>query len=98
MEAVSLKVQGLYDRAIAGCRREDEWLAGGAVLELIATLNFEYEGAAKGLFRVYDRCLADILCGRFDQALEVLEALRTSFDMMSALPGPTAAPPGHDGS
>ena len=85
-------IQQLYDRAIAGCRREDEWLAGAAMLELIATLNFEYEAAATGLFGIYDRCLADIRSGRFAEPLEILQALRTSLDAISGLPGPTAAP------
>ena len=84
------RIGHLYDRAIAGCRGEDEWLAGGALLELIATLNFEYEGAAAGLFRVYDHCLADIRSGRFDDALEMLQALRASLDVVSELPAPGA--------
>ena len=81
-------IRQLYDRAIAGCRREDEMLVGGAMLELIATLNFEYEGAAAGLFRVYDRCLADIRSGDFDAALEILEALRSSLAVVGGLPAP----------
>jgi hypothetical protein len=88
---VEAAIQQLYDRAIAGCRREDEWLAGSAMLELIATLNFEYEAAATGLFRIYDRCLADIRSGRFDEPLEILQALRASLDVVTGLPGPTTA-------
>jgi len=86
------RLRHLYDRAIAGCRHGDEWLAGGAMLELIATLNFEYEGAAAGLFRVYDRCLGDIRSGRFDEPIEVLQALRASLDVVTGLSEQTPAP------
>ena len=90
--SVGTQLRHLYDRAIAGCRQEDEWLAGGAMLELIATLNFEYEGAAAGMFRIYDRCLADIRGGRFDEPMEMLLALRASLDVVTGLSEQAAAP------
>ena len=92
MITVGHRLRHLYDRAIAGCRHQDEWLAGGAMLELIATLNFEYEGAAAGLFRVYDRCLADIRSGRFDEPMEMLQALRASLDVVTGWSEQTPAP------
>ena len=86
------RLRHLYDRAIAGCRQGDEWLAGGAMLELIATLNFEYEGAAAALFRIYDRCLADIRRGRFEESMEMLQALRASLDVVTGLSEQAPAP------
>jgi hypothetical protein len=86
------RLRHLYDRAISGCRHQDEWLAGSAILELIATLNFEYEEAAAGLFRIYDRCLADIRSGHFDEPMEMLLALRASLDVATGLSEQAPAP------
>ena len=61
-------VRALCDLGVDGCRAGDTAAVEKVLLELIGTLNFEYEEAALGLFRLYDASLDQVQAGRFDTA------------------------------
>lgn len=69
----------LYDVAILAVKKKDIELARRAINELIAALNFDYQETALGLYRLYDyskKCLRD---GNTDEAVNVLQELRTAW-------------------
>jgi hypothetical protein len=71
-------VRALCDLGVDGCRAGDAGAVEEVLLELIGALNFEYEEAALGLFRLYDASLDQVQTGRFDTArslfLKLLDA------------------------
>jgi len=69
----------LYQRGIAGCLHRDAHEASEALIELILTLNFEYEDAAGELFSLYDLCLRKVKAGRFDVVGQILHDLRAAW-------------------
>lgn len=72
-------VQKLYDVAIQGCKKKDYSLAQRALTELTVSLNFDHEEMALGLYRLYDyskRCIRE---GKTDEAIKILEELRSSW-------------------
>lgn len=69
----------LYDMAIVGCKKNDTMLAQKALTELIVALNFEQKELALGLFRLYDYCKRQIRQGQTDEAVRILEDLRSTW-------------------
>lgn len=67
-----------YEQALAGCRRRDRFLARRAVEELIASLDFEHQGAG-GLLVLYEWVLRLLREGQFPQAEQILEELHTAW-------------------
>jgi len=65
----------LFERGLAACLRRDAGEVREVVLELVGTLDFEYEQAARELAGLYDRCLRQAGAGRFDRAREVFRTL-----------------------
>lgn len=70
----------LYDLALAGCGRCDHTRASRAVTELIASLNFDYEEIAVGLFRLYEYCIGAIRSGDFEEASKTLRSLKDAWE------------------
>jgi len=75
-EQVIYKVMSL---AIQGCRKGDRTQAVRAVNALILALDFKYREVAMGLFRLYDYTKLCIYGRRFDEAIDILEGLRSSW-------------------
>ena len=71
----------LYDLAIAACGRRDAERARRAITELIASLNFDYEEIAVGLFSLYEYCLGAIKAGSFDEASKILRQLKEAWEI-----------------
>ncbi len=69
----------LYDAAIASCAQKDSRRLSQALVELIATLNFEYREIAVGLFRLYNYCLRNGKRGRFELVEPILTELRDTW-------------------
>jgi hypothetical protein len=74
----------LYARPIAGCQRRDARVVNAVLLELIDSLNFEYETAALGFFRVYDHCLRKVRQREFGAAQEAFENLHDAVEPVLA--------------
>ena len=68
-----------YDAAVIACRRGDGDKATRALVELINSLNFEYQEVAVGLFRLYNYCLGLIKSERFAEPEEILTQLRDTW-------------------
>lgn len=72
-------VQKLYDVAIQGCKKKDYSLAQRALTELTVSLNFEHQEMALGLYRLYDYSKRCIRQGKTDEAIKILEELRSTW-------------------
>ena len=70
---------GIYQAGIEGCQKEDGRQASAALVELIGALNFEYEEASMGLFRLYEYCLRQIQGKRFGEVATILAELRDAW-------------------
>ena len=70
---------GIYQAGIEGCQKEDGRQASAALVELIGALNFEYEEASMGLFRLYEYCLRQIQGKRFGEVATILADLRDAW-------------------
>lgn len=68
-----------YDLAIQSCHRKDFEKATRAISVLRDALNFDYQDAATGLFRVYQWCLDCIRQGDYDSAISALSELRDAW-------------------
>jgi flagellin-specific chaperone FliS len=72
-------VKKLYDVAIQGCKRNDPELAKRAISELAVGLNFDYPDISVGLFRLYQYSKDCIRKGKMDDAVTVLQELRSTW-------------------
>jgi hypothetical protein len=73
------QILDLYDRGIEGCLKRDTKEVRETLLELMAALNFHYEEAAMGFFRVYELSLRHASGRRFEIPLHVLRRLRSAW-------------------
>jgi flagellin-specific chaperone FliS len=72
-------IDKLYTVAIQSCKKNDAQLARRAINELIVGLNFEYEEISTGLYRLYEYCKDCVRKGKMDDAVVVLEDLRSTW-------------------
>jgi hypothetical protein len=70
-------IKKLYDTAIVGCKVNDDHLALKALSELVIGLNFEYADLSTGLFGLYQYCKQCIRDRKPEEAVQVLEELRS---------------------
>ena len=70
------RILDLYDRGIDGCLKRDAAEVREVLLELMAALNFDYEEAATGFFRIYELSLRHVKGRRFGVPLHILRRLR----------------------
>jgi len=70
---------GIYEAGIEGCQKQDSRQASAALVELIGALNFDYEEASMGLFRLYDYCLRQVREKKFNEAAQILADLRDAW-------------------
>ena len=70
---------GIYEAGIEGCQQQDSRQASAALVELIGALNFEYEEASMGLFRLYDYCLRQVRDKKFSEVAQILADLRDAW-------------------
>lgn len=69
----------VYDAAIISCIREDRDRLSRALVELISSLNFQYQEVALGLFRLYSYCLREGKKGNFDKVKPIMVELRDAW-------------------
>lgn len=72
-------IDKLYSIAILACKKNDKTLAIKAITELIVGLNFEYEEISTGLFRLYQYSKDCIRRDDMNEAIHVLEELRSTW-------------------
>lgn len=69
----------VYDVAILAIKKNDKDLARRAINELISALNFDYPEVSLGLFKLYDYCKTMLREGKNEEALNVLQELRSAW-------------------
>lgn len=79
------ELPGLLRRGIAGCRARNRRQVARVLVDLIGTLDFDYEEAATRLFEVYDDCLRRVRRRQFEVPERILESLHAVFAAAPAL-------------
>lgn len=69
----------MYDLFIVSCKRQDTNKMGKVLIELMGSLNFEYEETATRLYRLYEYCQRCIFQKKYDEALHIITELRTAW-------------------
>ena len=72
-------IKKLYDVAVVACKKNDSDLAQRAIKELVCGLNFDHPEIAVGLFKLYQYAKTSIRNGNTQEALRVLEELRSAW-------------------
>lgn len=72
-------IDKLYAIAIQAMKKNNVHLANKAVNELIAALNFDYQEVALSLYRLYQYSKHCLRQGKQNEAIEVLEELRSAW-------------------
>ena len=78
LDSVQLLIK-VYDYTILQCKKGDISLASRGLVELISALNFEYQEIALGLFRLYQYCMDKVKQSEFDEAVALLQGLRSAW-------------------
>ena len=86
MSPIELLVK-LYDIAIEACNRKDRDRASRALVELISALNFDYAEIAGRFFHIYKFCMNRVKAGKFSEAKEMLQELRSAWMEASKMTG-----------
>lgn len=69
----------MYDLFLVSCKREDVNKMSKVLIELMGSLNFEYEETATRLYRLYEYCQRCIFQKKFDEAYNIISELRSSW-------------------
>ncbi len=69
----------MYDLFIVSCKRRDVQKMSRVLIELMGSLNFEYEDTSTRLYRLYEYCQRRIFQKKFDEALFIIEELRNAW-------------------
>ncbi len=69
----------MYDLFIVSCKRKDVTKMSRVLIELMGSLNFEYEETATRLYRLYEYCQRCIFQKKFDEALYIIKELRDTW-------------------
>jgi len=69
----------MYDLFIVSCKRKDVQKMSKVLIELMGSLNFEYEEISTRLYRLYEYCQRCIFQKKFDEALNIIQELRDTW-------------------
>lgn len=69
----------MYDLFIVSCKRNDVQKMSRVLVELMGSLNFEYEDTSTRLYRLYEYCQRCIFQRKFDEALFIIQELRDTW-------------------
>jgi len=69
----------VYDHIIVACKKEDMEKATAGLVELIDSLNFDYEDEALRLLELYRYCLKNLKEDGFEQVTNILGELRKTW-------------------
>ena len=72
-------IKKLYDVALLSIRKGNTQLAQQAISELVCGLNFDYPEVSVGLFQLYQYAKGCIRSGNNQEAIRVLEELRSAW-------------------
>ena len=77
----------LYDLGIQKCLQKDRGGVQKVLKELIGSLNFEYKDMAGSFFELYDYAMRSADAKNFDEAVNILEGLRSAGEKLIAKDG-----------
>jgi len=69
----------MYDLFIVSCKRNDSAKMSRVLIELMGSLNFEFEETATRLYRLYEYCQRCVFQKKFDEALYIIKELRDTW-------------------
>jgi flagellin-specific chaperone FliS len=69
----------MYDLFIVSCKKKDMQKMSKVLIELMGSLNFDYEETATRLYRLYEYCQRCIFQKKFDEALYIIQELRSAW-------------------
>ena len=69
----------MYDLFIVSCKKNDSTKMNRILIELMSSLNFDYEETAVRLYRLYEFCQRCIFQRNYQQALHIIMELRSSW-------------------
>lgn len=69
----------MYDLFIVSCKRRDTPKMSRVLIELMGSLNFEYEEVSTRLYRLYEYCQRCIFQRKYDEALHIIQELRDTW-------------------
>lgn len=69
----------MYDLFLVSCKRQDVTKMSKVLVELMGSLNFDYEDTATRLYRLYEYCQRCIFQKKFDEAYNIISELRNSW-------------------
>ncbi|MBX3043554.1 MAG: flagellar protein FliS [Candidatus Kapabacteria bacterium] len=69
----------MYDLFLVSARKQDSSKMNRVLVELMSSLNFEYEEVATRLYRLYEYCQRCVMQKKFDEAYTIIKELRVSW-------------------
>lgn len=69
----------MYDLFIVSIKRNDITKASKVLIELMGSLNFDYEETSTRLYRLYEYCQRCIFSKKTDEALHIITELRNTW-------------------
>jgi flagellin-specific chaperone FliS len=69
----------MYDLFVVSCKRGDVQKMSRVLIELMGSLNFDYEETSTRLYRLYEYCQRCIFQRKFDEALHIIQELREAW-------------------
>lgn len=69
----------MYDLFIVSSKRNDKNKMNRVLIELMGSLNFEYEETSTRLYRLYEYCQRCVFQGKYDEAASIISELRGSW-------------------
>jgi len=69
----------MYDLFIVSCKRKDVPKMSKVLIELMGSLNFEYQETSTRLYRLYEYCQRCIFQKKFEEAMNIIQELRVTW-------------------
>lgn len=79
----------MYDLFIVSCKKRDIQKMSKVLVELMASLNFDYEETSTRLYRLYEYCQRCIFQKKFDEAMQIIQELRDAWAQAFSLENKT---------
>ncbi|MDX9790263.1 MAG: flagellar export chaperone FliS [Candidatus Kapaibacterium sp.] len=69
----------MYDLFLVSAKKSDTSKMNRVLVELMSSLNFEYEDVATRLYRLYEYCQRCVMQKKYDEAYMIIKELRHSW-------------------
>lgn len=69
----------MYDLFLVSAKKGDASKMNRVLIELMSSLNFQYEEIATGLYRLYEYCQRCVMQRKYDESYMIIKELRMSW-------------------